>query len=365
MPKLVRDLSPAERAEWVSRYPEFTHVPDTHPINRVLAWGDHILPDALWPLARYDRWVVWRWTPRADRPEKLDKPPFIAASGMRHAANNNPDDWRDYSHAKDYVNGGLAHGAGFVITGSNVCAFDLDHCFDATGTLYPTARALVERCGSYTEWTPSGAGLRILGTDVIGQKRQCTMTMPEGWSLEAYEAGCTRYITVTGQVFEGYAGPVANIGAMMADAFKGQESRSSSTEPREGPLDWAKFRSAVMAIPNDGRAAGVANWDRGLDRDTVWVPLGACIYRTGHPQGWELFLEFSEQSPKFRARETKRVWRSFERNPTASSGKVWTPATVYWIAMQNGWDELGPIVETVTAVTEQDLIALYPRWMVS
>jgi hypothetical protein len=304
-----------------------------HPINNVMTWGDHSLPAPLQPLTKQSRWYVWKWVPKEGDPTKLGKPPLQAAYGMRLAANNNPDDWCNYERAKSYVDGGQAHGAGFALTGFNVWAFDLDHCFDANGDLYPNARKLVERCGSYCEWTPSGDGLRILGVADLAtsQKRQRVITMPEGWNLEVYEAGCTRFITVSGRPFENYCVDVRDLGDIVAEYLKGHEAQRP-TQQAEGlddqPLDWARFCAAVRAIPNDGTAQEVANWDGGVDRDSIWVPLGACIYRTGNKDAWPLFLEFSQKSKKFKPRETKRVWKSFEKNPNPTSGKPWKVGSV-------------------------------------
>ena len=359
MPKLIRDLSPDERAEWVKLCPEFDRIGPDHPINGKMSWGEHSLPLALRPLANHNRWLVWKWV--ATDGGKLTKPPFQAAAGMRHAANNEPATWCDYARAKTYVDRGLAHGAGFVLTDFNVCAFDLDHCFAPDGTLYPSARVLVEMCGSYTEWTPSGDGLRIIGTDAIGAKRQRVVDMPEGWRLEVYEAGGTRYITVTGKPFENYNVGVRYLGDIFAPFFVGCE-RSSTTPSDGGDLDWNRFWSAVMSIPNNGTAVGIAeNYERGLDR-SFWVGIGAVIYRTGHKDAGKLFNEFSKKSPRYRLKETRRVWHTFDKNMTPRGGNVWTAGTIFKLATDNGWEDpiLGDVlVETVTPVTDAQLAALW------
>lgn len=363
-PPRVRDLTPEDRAALDKRCPGLANVGAA--LNNVMAWGDHVLPEPLWPFVGHNRWVAWKWVPSEGDASKLTKPPFQAALGIRHASNSDPDTWCGYERAKLYVDQGLTHGVGFVLKDFNVCAFDMDHCFDPAGELYPSARALVERCGSYTEWTPSRDGLRIIGTAPVAGKRQIIVPMPEGWRLEVYEAGGTRYITVSGRPFEAYCLPVAPLGDVFAEYFKeheGQHPTQQSGDDDDTDVDWAKFCSAVRAIPNDGTAQGVPNWERGADR-SVWVPLGACIYRTGHPDAGKLFNEFSKKSPRYRLKETRRVWRTFEKNPTPTGGRVWTAGTVYWIAEQNGWNDpsLGPpLVEVINPViSDEDFIALYP-----
>ena len=359
MVQLVRDLSPEEWAAWIKRCPEFAGARPDHPIMNKIAWQDHVLPLPLVPLAGAHRWLVWKWVPTADG--KLTKPPYQAKPGMHFASNSNPETWCPYEVAQRYVNFGLAHGVGLVLTDSELCAFDMDHCVDANGELYPSARALVEMCGSYTEWTPSGDGLRIIGTDAMGAKRQRVVDMPEGWRLEVYEAGGTRYITVTGKPFENYNVGVRYLGDIFAPFFVGCE-RSSTTPSDGGDLDWNRFWSAVMSIPNNGTAVGIAeNYERGLDR-SFWVGIGAVIYRTGHKDAGKLFNEFSKKSPRYRLKETRRVWHTFDKNMTPRGGNVWTAGTIFKLATDNGWEDpiLGDVlVETVTPVTDAQLAALW------
>ena len=324
-----------------------------------------MLPDPLLPLAAHERWYVWRWVPNGAN--KPGKPPLQAAAGMRYAANNNPDDWRSYKIAKQYVDSGLAHGVGIAITGSNICAFDMDDCFDADGELRPSARELVERCQSYTEWTPSGTGLRIIGTGDLAKsgRRGCKKSMLDGWQLEPYETGHQQFITITGLPFEGYCLPVADLGPIVAEYFAprtaGAAPAGDDYKPDDNDVDWARFCSAVRAIPNNGTCEGVENYDRGLYRD-IWVALGAVIYRTGHVDAGKLFLEFSKKSPRHRLYETRRVWNTIKKHPRPS-GSMWTPATVYWIAQQNGWDDpnLGPpLEEVITHLSDEEIWVLFP-----
>jgi hypothetical protein len=364
-PPRVRDLAPEDRAVLFAR--SHNALANVGPlIENVMAWGDHVLPGPLQPLTKAQRWYVWKWVNEGN-PTKLGKPPLQAVAGMRYAANNAPSNWCSYERAKSYVDGGLAHGVGFAMTGYGLCAFDLDHCFDSDGNLYPGARALVERCNSYCEWTPSRDGLRIIGKAVPDQKRQTVINMPEGWNLEVYEAGCARFITVSGKPFEAYGVAVADLGDIVAEHFKGRDDARPAAPADQGGddnLDWARFCSAVRAIPNDGSAIGVANWNGGLDRDSIWVPLGAVIYRTGHEGAKDLFKEFSEKSPKYHYRDAERLWKSFDRNPNPR-GKPWTAGSIYKMAMDNGWSDpdLGPPLKEWVGdyvVTDEELYALFP-----
>jgi primase-polymerase (primpol)-like protein len=89
-------------------------------------------------------------------------------------------------------------GIGFVLTPDDPFAgIDLDHCRDPeTGEIEPWASEIVDRFQSYTEISPSGAGIRIFirGTLPAGKGRH-------RGRVEVYDRG--RFLTVTGQRLEG------------------------------------------------------------------------------------------------------------------------------------------------------------------
>jgi len=361
-PPRVRNLSAEDRAVLDKRCPDLKWLPST--IGDVMAWAEHSLPEVLLPFAHRDRWLVWKWVKAegvAGDAGKLTKPPFQAATGMRHASSTDPDTWTSYQRAKSYVDSGLAHGLGFVLTDFGVMAFDLDKCFDANGDLFPSARKLVEVCASYCEWTPSRNGLRILGVAPVTTRAQYKVPMPEGWTLEVFGAGCSRYITVSGKPFEGYGVDVRDLGDIVAK-FDARQSHDverpvpRADAPDDGHVDdWERFRSAVMAIKNDATPDAI-------HRD-AWVGIAACIHRTGHPDAAKLFAEFSKKRPRYKRRETLRVWNTLDKHPIPSSGRIWTAGSIYRLAEQNGWNDplLGePLVATITPVTDKELFILFP-----
>jgi primase-polymerase (primpol)-like protein len=86
------------------------------------------LPAALRPLSQKDQWVVWLWT-KSDT-GKLTKPPLQARFPDRRAKNNDPATWSSHAEAAHAVQEGLGDGIGFVLTGTEIAAIDLDHCRD-------------------------------------------------------------------------------------------------------------------------------------------------------------------------------------------------------------------------------------------
>ena len=98
---------------------------------------------------------------------------------------------------------GQCDGIGFNLLGTDIAAFDIDDCRDpATGDIAPEAMAIVDRATSYTEMTPSGTGLRVIGYG-FGDKMHRKQTIPgSAVEVESYRKA-ERYIVVTGNPLPG------------------------------------------------------------------------------------------------------------------------------------------------------------------
>jgi hypothetical protein len=155
-------------------------------------------PAALAPLYSKDHWLVWRWE---EHKGKFTKPPFQARFPDVHARNNDATTWATLDDAVKAVKQGKAHGIGFVLTGTNIAAIDLDHCRDpVTGQIDGWAQDIINRMpGAYVEVTVSGKGLRVIGT-TAGQETHTKFKMNgrDGAQVEIYRKA-VRYITVSGQ----------------------------------------------------------------------------------------------------------------------------------------------------------------------
>lgn len=140
------------------------------------------------------QWVNWAWV---ERDGKLTKPPYCSRT-FELASTTDPTTWSTLAMA---LRAAQEHpqrfaGIGFVLgPDRSVVGLDLDHCRDEAGEIAPWALAIVERCRSYTEITPSGRGLRIflLGQLPPGRRRR--------GQVECYDSA--RYLTVTGNHLPG------------------------------------------------------------------------------------------------------------------------------------------------------------------
>jgi hypothetical protein len=150
---------------------------------------------ALKPLIDQDHWLVWRWE-QNDKGEPT-KVPYQAHHPERKASTKNPKTWAPYAVATEVPD---VDGIGFVLTGTDFAAFDIDDCRNPVdGAIHPWAKNLAERAGSYTEITTSGTGLRIIGLakTAVQHRKQPVIG---GITCEAY-SHATRYIAMTGNQF--------------------------------------------------------------------------------------------------------------------------------------------------------------------
>jgi putative DNA primase/helicase len=153
-----------------------------------------------------EQWVLWRGEDRVDRTTgeiTLTKIP-VDPQTLRNASSTDPSTWgtfqqcvmalpvalEEWEHTAPaaYRGGGL----GFVFSDDDpYSGVDLDHCRNPdTGELAPRAQLYVEALASYTELSPSGAGVHVWVEGLLpphGRKHG---------QVEMYTSG--RFFTITG-----------------------------------------------------------------------------------------------------------------------------------------------------------------------
>jgi len=288
------------------------------------------------PLIAFNHWVCWRWN-------GSKKPPYQAKDPQGLADINDPNTWTDYHTACRAVATGKANGIGFVLTGTPFAAFDLDDC-TVNDDLAPWAKKLIEEAGSYTEITPSGDGIRIIGTARGARADTGKMPMPVG-SLEIYRKA-KRYITVTGDNF-GFT-EIKNIDAII-DATLPKATDKRADTPKCHQDEWARIRSALFFIPADNRA--------------IWLKIGAALESTGWGGAEALWREWSETSfGLFNEEDQIKTWKGFAKYQGQKAGV----GSIFDLAVEYGWSNKKrlpqiridtPNVEQVVNETEQALIA--------
>jgi len=155
------------------------------------------VPDILKSLPN---WVSWKLV-------NGSKVPFVCGtSGTRHASSTDPSTWTTFEKAAENAIISSTEGVGFVIGGEAITqqltGFDLDGCRNPeTGELAPWAEELLNRVPSYTEYTPSGYGLRIwVRGKLPGTDRVFNLDPKVGFGdkvkIEVFDRA--RYFTITG-----------------------------------------------------------------------------------------------------------------------------------------------------------------------
>ena len=106
--------------------------------------------------------------------------------------------WAKSSTAVAAVFAGQAHGIGYVLTGTEIAAVDLDKCRDPeTGRVDAWAQSIVDRApGAYVEVTVSGTGLRVIGVGSGEAAHRKFVVGGDGAGVEVYRKA-TRFITVS------------------------------------------------------------------------------------------------------------------------------------------------------------------------
>ena len=225
------------------------------------------LPATLEPLTAEDHWVLWKFEVVDNKRTKV---PY-APSGIK-AKTNDATTWSSYAAVIAAFNSGGCNGIGFCLLNSSVCAFDLDHCRNPqTGLLHPWASTLVhERGKSYAEITPSGEGLRIIGTGG-GSRVLRKQRVDAEMSCELYR-DCEKYITITGLQLPGSANQMTNIDAVMDEVVQELDAlnrRGSSADDADaedddsspGTEELPRSLTVKLYIPNLGPGVPHAGYD--------------------------------------------------------------------------------------------------------
>lgn len=183
--------------------------PITPPQTPAAAFGSATLHAAITPLenVKYGavpqamralpQWVCWRHVQQGPRKAKV---PFNPVTGGM-ASPTNPRDWNDFQTVA--TSSRYYDGIGFVLTKSDpLFGIDLDDKLDnpATQDELNLFQAIFNQFGTYTEVSPSGRGLRIIG---IGALPANIKGIRVG-HVELYDA--EHYLTITGNTdFSGLA----------------------------------------------------------------------------------------------------------------------------------------------------------------
>ena len=158
------------------------------------------LPKELNELRNFKQWVGFKFSERKTKDDntKLTKTPINPYTG-NGAKVNEPETWGTFDDAEQAMENFSLDGIGFVFA-NGYAGIDLDHVIFPNGELEASARSIVEKMDSYTEYSPSGEGLHILFKLDQPLTKLLTNDFKHTFSgREIYDE--KRYFTVTGNIF--------------------------------------------------------------------------------------------------------------------------------------------------------------------
>ncbi len=280
-----------------------------------LAHLEEVLPDQLLSQKRF---LVWNEEPHPKNPEKRAKVPYYSSGKRRSGRLGTDRDLAQLTTLPEAFEAATAlrmSGVGFALVGEGIGAFDLDNCLDEVGHLieFHAGADLVieaEMAGAYIEVSPSGRGLRIVGSSSI----------TEAYSLDGLEYwGTGRFITLTGDVWanpngyiclEDFRTRVRPLRTVREHSLEGDET------PIITPRLLSNLESALASVNADERE--------------LWVRMALALKSLGD-KGFQLWDEWSRTSDKYNHQDSLRVWSSLR--PTAIGYKsVFSEAQENW-----GW----------------------------
>ena len=156
-------------------------------------------------LQKNAEWCVWKREIRGGRPTKI---PYNPSTGER-AESNNPDTFSTFDIADEAYMTDDYDGVGVRVS-NGFSAVDIDHCVE-NGLISELAMSIIDALQSYTEYSPSKSGVRIIFKTPGYQYDSETYYLKNPHNgCEIYVCGATnRFVTITGNTVYDY--PVREI----------------------------------------------------------------------------------------------------------------------------------------------------------
>jgi len=255
------------------------------------------------------RWLVWTLRPDPQRPDKPKKVPHYADGGLR-GKTDTPDDAArlvTYAKAVKALSGSRYAGLGFAL-GGGWQGLDLDGVRDpATGALEPWALEIVKAIDTYSEVSPSGRGVHLIGRGTEALK---TIKKDKA-GVEFYTKG--RFFTYTGVPINGKAS--TNI-VTLAPIYSLAEKRWLSQAEAHAPNLPLKAGGSPRALWFETREKlkvllGILT---NTDEYDPWLTVGMVLHKEsgGSEEGFAMWVRWSQASTKFKHEACVEKWNSFK-----------------------------------------------------
>lgn len=183
-------------------------------------------------------WCCWKKDPKG-------KIPFnVKTGGM--AQSNNKNTFYPFLTILKYVDKYDGLGLGIF---NGYSAIDIDKCIDENGNLSDMASDIIQFIGSYTEYSPSGKGIRIIFKTKVMIDKATHYVQNHKRGLEIYISDNTnKFVTITGNVL--YASEIKEVDiTYILDTYMKKDTEpkrgSEVAVNQEGVVDLSVLRRAL------------------------------------------------------------------------------------------------------------------------
>lgn len=299
-------------------------------------------------LAVRPQWLMWRYEPGDTPTSKPRKVPYYA-SGRRRGGKQGDDKDRaslvSYFQISEAVrqvdnNGNGWDGVGFAfLPNDGLVGIDLDGMINPeTGEIAERCSSIIAACGTYTEFSPSGKGVHIIGLGHVEKSFK-----DNGIGVEVFCGA--QFFTFTGRPWPGGIGSVEEIPEKTLSRLEAtvREAKKAAAASRAGaqPETPVNHSPAPAKLRSGGRdrslAETVALAEEALQHIypgdyAEWIKIGHACKASLGAAGYMLWDAWSARAAdKYPgAAETAKRWNTFNPNEVDIGA-------VFAIAEEAGW----------------------------
>lgn len=241
------------------------------------------------------RWAPWKAVWNETR-QKYDKIPF--RPDHYGLSTKEVERWVDFetANSSQRLNPNKYKGVGFVLTDiTNFVGIDLDNCVEH-GRIAEWAQEIISAMRSYTEFSPSRTGIRILATG----------TFHSDWTnndvgIEVYAGHAPRFLTITGDVAHDWPDPMREAPAEVLSSLHSRYGRGRATA-NVIPLQMPELIPDVllpdvedMDIPEATKDILLHGPDETDDRSLALHRTGVQLYSAGYSDAEVLSIMANSQ----------------------------------------------------------------------
>lgn len=298
-------------------------------------------------LASRKQWLMWRYEPGETPTSKPRKMPYYASARKRGGKQG---DLKDRGALVDYetifqavkkhdTSGNGWDGVGFAfLPDDGLVGIDLDGMINPeSGEISERCAAIIAACDTYTEFSPSGKGVHIIGTGHIEKSIK-----DNGIGVEMFFG--SQFFTFTGHPWPGSDPAIQEIPpralARLETTIKVARKEAAALKVGASVAPVASLRPAPAASTLGGQqrslAQTVALAEEALqqvapDDYATWIKVGMACKEGLGSAGYMVWDAWSATSPKYKgAEDTAKRWNSFQPSTT-------TIAAIFAIAEEAGW----------------------------